>query len=125
MSENTEALISDRMIEPEVVAPWGRIAFWPVVPRIANPAHRSGPLSVAYLALSVPPLGRRLIAEPLRLKHVGPPPYARAAHLRNLALDLPRTIAFAPAFLSRSAAEPIASSVRQRSQTQIGSGVPQ
>jgi choline dehydrogenase-like flavoprotein len=75
------------------------IAFWPVVPPIANAAHRSGPLSAVFLALSAAPLGRRLIAEPVRLKHVGPPPYRRAAHLRNVLGDLPRTLSFAPAFL--------------------------
>ena len=36
-----------------------------------RPSHRSGPLSATFLALSVGPLGRRLIAEPIRLKHVG------------------------------------------------------
>jgi choline dehydrogenase-like flavoprotein len=75
------------------------IAFWPVVPPIANAAHRSGPLSAVFLALSVAPLGRRLIAEPVRLKHVGPPPYRRGAHLRNVFADLPRTLGFAPSFL--------------------------
>ena len=78
------------------------VAFWPVVPPIANAAHRSGPLSAVFLALSLAPLGRRLIAEPVRLKHVGPPPYRRAAHLRNVARDLPRTLGFAPAFLWRN-----------------------
>jgi choline dehydrogenase-like flavoprotein len=78
------------------------VAFWPVVPPVANPAHRSGPLSAVFLALSAAPLGRRLIAEPVRLKHVGAPPYRRAAHLRNVALDLPRTLGFAPAFLWRN-----------------------
>ena len=29
------------------------VAFWPVVPAIADPAHRSGPLSAVFLALSV------------------------------------------------------------------------
>ena len=53
------------------------VAFWPVVPEVADPRHRSGPLSATFLALSVGPLGRRLIAEPIRLKHVGPPPYDR------------------------------------------------
>ena len=64
--------------------------------------HRSGPLSAVFLALSAGPLGRRLIAEPIRLKHVGVPPYRRGAHLRNVALDLPRTLGFAPAFLWRN-----------------------
>ena len=78
------------------------VAFWPVVPRIADAAHRSGPLSAVFLALSLAPLGRRLIAEPMRLKHVGPPPYRRAAHLGNVVRDLPRTLGFAPAFLWRN-----------------------
>jgi choline dehydrogenase-like flavoprotein len=38
----------------------------------------------------------------VRLKHVGTRPYARAAHLANLARDLPRTLGFAPAFLWRN-----------------------
>lgn len=77
------------------------VAFWPVVPRIAGAAHRSGPLSAVFLALSVGPLGRRLIAEPVRLKHLGPVPWRRGAHVRNVALDLPRTLGFAPSFLWR------------------------
>jgi GMC oxidoreductase/FAD binding domain len=75
------------------------VAFWPVVPNVANPAHRSGPLSAVFLALSFGPLGRRLIAEPVRLKHVGAPPYRRLAHVRNVVCDLGRTVGFAPAFL--------------------------
>ena len=78
------------------------VAFWPVVPEVANPSHRSGPLSAVFLALSVGPLGRRLIAEPIRLKHVGPPPHDRLAHLGNLVRDLPRTVGFAPLFLWRN-----------------------
>lgn len=78
------------------------VAFWPVVPRIADAAHRSGPLSAVFLALSVAPLGRRLIAEPVRLKHVGHPPYRRGTHAMNVVRDLPRTLGFAPAFLWRN-----------------------
>ena len=78
------------------------VAFWPVVPPIANAAHRSGPLSAVFLALSTAAVGRRLIAEPVRLKHVGPPPYRRGRHLANVLRDLPRTIGFAPAFLWRN-----------------------
>jgi choline dehydrogenase-like flavoprotein len=75
------------------------VAFWPVVPPIANALHRSGPLSAVFLALSLPVLGRRLAAEPIRVKHIGHPPYARGAHARNVLRDLPRTVGFAPAFL--------------------------
>ena len=78
------------------------IAFWPVVPKVADSTHRSGPLSAIFLALSVAPLARQLIAEPLRVKHVGAPPYRRTRHLKNVALDLPRTLSFAPAFLWRT-----------------------
>jgi hypothetical protein len=78
------------------------IAFWPVVPPIADPTHRSGPLSAVFLALSFRGLGRRLIAEPLRLKHVGSPPYRRGRHLANVLGDLPGTLGFAPAFLWRN-----------------------
>ncbi|TPE48421.1 GMC oxidoreductase [Amaricoccus solimangrovi] len=77
----------------------GNVAFWPVVPPILNPEHRSGPLSAVFLALTVGPLARKLIAEPMRLKHAGPPPYARGPHVMNVLRDLPATIGFAPAFL--------------------------
>jgi hypothetical protein len=75
------------------------VAFWPVVPEIAEPAHRSGPLSAVFLALSIKPIGGRLLAEPLRLKHVGVPPYRRLAHIANLLRDPLRTIGFAPWFI--------------------------
>ncbi len=75
------------------------IAFWPVVPEIADASHRSGPLSAVFLGLSFPPLGRRLLAEPIRLKHAGAPPYRRLAHFRNMLRDPLRTIGFAPLFL--------------------------
>jgi len=75
------------------------VAFWPTVPEIADAAHRSGPLSAVFLALSIAPIGRRLLAEPLRLKHVGEPPYHRLAHIGNLLRDPLRTLGFAPWFL--------------------------
>lgn len=78
------------------------IAFWPVVPEIADPAHRSGPLSAVFLALSLPALGRRLIADPIREKHVGPPPYRRGRHVVNILCDPFRTLSFGPRFLWRN-----------------------
>lgn len=77
------------------------ICFWPVVPEIRDARHRSGPLSSVFLALSMPVIGRRLIAEPIRIKHLGPPPYRRMAHVRNLVSDLPRVVGFVPWFLWR------------------------
>lgn len=75
------------------------VVFWPVVPEISQPEHRSGPLSSVFLALSLPGLGRRLIAEPIRLKHVGPPPYRRWPHLRNVLTDPIAVAGFAPWFI--------------------------
>ena len=80
------------------------VAFWPVVPSISDPAHRSAPLSALFLALSIGPLGRRLVAEPILMRHLGAPPYERAAHLYNLALDPLRTLGFAPSFLWKTKA---------------------
>lgn len=74
------------------------VAFWPVVPAIAKSEHYSGPLSAIFLAMSIGPLARRLIAEPIRLQHLGLPPYNRARHIKNIITDLPRTIGFVPWF---------------------------
>lgn len=72
------------------------VVFWPVVPEIAQPEHRSGPLSAVFLALTLPGIGHRLIAEAIRIKQVGLPPYRRLPHLRNVLRDLPATIGFVP-----------------------------
>jgi GMC oxidoreductase len=45
---------------------------------------RSGLLSLVFLALSVPAIGRRLVAEGIRRVHVGDPPYNYRAHLKNV-----------------------------------------
>lgn len=75
------------------------VAFWPVVPEISDARHRSGPLSAVFLGLSMPWLGPRLIAEAIRLKHIGPPPYRRLPHLRNLLTDPLGTLGFVPSFI--------------------------
>lgn len=75
------------------------IAFWPVVPEVSQAAHRSGPLSAVFMALTTPVLGRKIIAEPIRLKHIGPPPRPWGPHIRNVLFDLPRTVGFVPWFL--------------------------
>lgn len=78
------------------------IAFWPVVPQPADPAHRSGPLSAAFLALSVGPLGRLLVAEAIRRQVIGPPPHAWGAHLRNVLFDPLATLVAVPRYLWQS-----------------------
>ena len=76
------------------------ICFWPVVPPIADARHRSGALSAVALALSTPGLGRRLVPEAIRARHLGGA-IDWGAHARNVALDLPRTAAFLASFLQR------------------------
>lgn len=80
------------------------LAFWPSVPQPADPAHRSGPLSAAFLVMSVGPLGRRLIAESLRRKVIGEPPYRRGRHALNILGDPLRTLLAIPDYLWRSRA---------------------
>ena len=47
--------------------------------------HRNPTLSLVFLGLVIPPLGRRFIAEGIRLRHIGRPPYHVGAHLLNVA----------------------------------------
>jgi len=73
------------------------VAFWPVAPPIADPRHRSGALSAVALGLSTPILGRTLVPELIRARHLD----GRIdwlAHGRNVAADLPATIAFLARF---------------------------
>jgi choline dehydrogenase-like flavoprotein len=59
-------------------------------PRLADPAHCSGPLSMIWLALASP-LGKRLLPEALRRLYVGEGrPYG--AHLRNVIRSLGPTV---------------------------------
>ncbi|MDF0543242.1 GMC oxidoreductase [Sphingobium sp. H39-3-25] len=76
-------------------------AFWPVVPPVADPRHGSAILSAAYLALSIPPLGRMIVAEAIRRRHVGNHPGDLGSHILNLAKGLPSAMAFAISFLRR------------------------
>jgi choline dehydrogenase-like flavoprotein len=61
-------------------------SFWPDNPPFHDARHGSGVLSAVFLALAFPPVGRRLVAEAIRLAHTGPRPYRVAAHLRNVLL---------------------------------------
>lgn len=69
-----------------------------------NPAfyeyeHRNPTLSAVFLGLRVPAIGRRLVAERMRLRHIGREPYHVEEHLRNVlrrpwrvAVDVPGII---------------------------------
>jgi choline dehydrogenase-like flavoprotein len=78
------------------------VAFWPVVPQLADPGHRSGPLSAAALVLSVGPLGRRLVAEAIRELTLGDAPPRRGAHALNVLRDPVNTLVAVPRYLWRS-----------------------
>ncbi|MFD1107099.1 GMC oxidoreductase [Sphingobium olei] len=76
-------------------------AFWPVVAPVADPRHRSAILSMVYLALSVGPLGRLIVAEAIRRRHALDKPQRIAAHVRNLIVGAPSAAAFAAQFFWR------------------------
>ncbi|QEO16223.1 GMC oxidoreductase [Agromyces intestinalis] len=46
--------------------------------------HRSATLSAVFLGLTVPPVGRRILAEGIRLRHIGPRPYRIGHHIANI-----------------------------------------
>jgi choline dehydrogenase-like flavoprotein len=74
------------------------IAAWLVNPQLADPAHRNGVLSFAYLALASP-FGKFLVADAIRKAAVGARVAGRVlAHFANMARDLPRTLWFIPSF---------------------------
>lgn len=60
------------------------IAFWLDNPPFHQAAHRNGILSLVWMALAVPPIGRRLLPEAIRAIHVGPAPHRWSDHLRNV-----------------------------------------
>jgi choline dehydrogenase-like flavoprotein len=73
-------------------------AFWPVVPRISDAAHRDGFLSAIALALAIEPVGKRVIAEAIRKRHI-PPDMPRGPHLANMLRDLPGAAISVPQLL--------------------------
>ncbi|WP_131683612.1 GMC oxidoreductase [Pseudarthrobacter sp. YALA5] len=46
--------------------------------------HRNATLSAVFLALAVPPVGRRILAEGIRLRHIGPPSLRYWPHILNV-----------------------------------------
>lgn len=53
-------------------------------PPFYDARHRSPTLSAVFLALAIGPIGRRLVAEAMRLKHIGPGPRRYGAHVFNI-----------------------------------------
>jgi len=76
------------------------ISFWPIMPPMRDFGHRDPVLSLAYLALSAPPLGRALVSETLRAINVGDGG-DKLRHLANVMVGIPSIAAFLPRFLYR------------------------
>ncbi len=70
-------------------------AFWPVVPPVADAAHRDGFLSAIALGLSVEALGKRILPEAIRRRHI-PEAMPRGPHVRNMLRDLPSAMVEVP-----------------------------
>jgi len=68
-------------------------AFWPDNPPFYDYHHGNAVLSAVFLALAIPPVGRRLLPEAIRLAHVGPRPYHVGAHLLNVMKGAPASVA--------------------------------
>jgi choline dehydrogenase-like flavoprotein len=74
------------------------VSFWPVVPPVADARHGSALLSAVFLAMSVGPVGRLLMAEAIRRYHA-PQGTARGPHVANVLRDLPSAVGGSARFL--------------------------
>jgi choline dehydrogenase-like flavoprotein len=74
---------------------------WPDNPLLSDPAHRSAILSLAYLSLASPGLGRLLEPEAIRRKHLEQGVNEAAKHLGNILAGLPQAVREASRFLYR------------------------
>ena len=70
-------------------------------PPTHDASHGNAVLSLAYLALSFPGLGRLLVPEVVRQSHLGKGLPQRGLHLRNLVTDFPHLAAFFPRYIYR------------------------
>ncbi len=76
------------------------VSFWPVMPSMRDFRHRDPVLSLAYLALCVPSLGRALVSESLRRSNVGDG-RDKLRHVVNVVTGMPSIMTFLPHFLYR------------------------
>jgi choline dehydrogenase-like flavoprotein len=75
--------------------------MFPITPPVSDARHGSAILSLVYLALAYPPLGRLIVAEAIRKRHIPPLPVDLAGHLLNVMKGLPSAIALSSDFLWR------------------------
>ena len=76
------------------------VSFWPVVPPVADARHRSGLLSLVYLAFATGPVGRLLVAEAIRRYHA-PQGVPKLPHVGNVLRSFPSAAAQAIGFMRR------------------------
>jgi choline dehydrogenase-like flavoprotein len=74
---------------------------WPDNPTLSDPAHKSAILSLAYLSLAAPVLGRFLEPEAIRRKHLEHGVNAFGQHFGNVVAGLPEAVIEATRFLYR------------------------
>lgn len=74
---------------------------WPDNPTLSEPAHKSAILSLAYLSLAAPVLGRFLEPEAIRRKHLERGVDALGGHLTNIIAGLPEAVREGARFLYR------------------------
>jgi hypothetical protein len=80
------------------------ISFWPVLPALCDAGHRNGILSLGYLFLRVPSLGRLMVSEAIRVALTRQPVEAGTKwgpHVANILRELPQVAGFFPGFLYR------------------------
>lgn len=71
---------------------------WLGVPPFADPSHRNGILSLAYLALNSPILGKYLTTKAIKNSLLGDEKGIYQAHFMNMLKNLSKVIAFIPSF---------------------------
>ncbi len=74
-------------------------AMWPIVPPIADPTHGSAILSSIYLALAFGPVGRLLVADAIRKRHIPEHATNLGKHLKNIVVGVPSAAVFSADFL--------------------------
>lgn len=76
------------------------MSAWPDLPELYDPAYGSAILSMAYLALRMPAIGPRLMAEAIRRRKLGDGPARLGAHLWNVLKGAPSAALFSIRFLA-------------------------
>lgn len=77
------------------------LAAWPDNPALGDPDHKSAILSLAYLSLAAPGLGRLLAPEAIRRKHLDGGVTGFGRHLGNIVAGAPEAVREAARYLFR------------------------